>query len=51
MCSFLVSLVGLGYEVVVVLDVCELLPNAATEVSSGCELLLACGDRRALLLG
>ena len=35
---------------VVVLDVCELLPNAAAKVSPGCELLLACGDRRVLLL-
>jgi hypothetical protein len=43
--------VGLGYDVVLVLDVCELLPNASAEVWLCCMLLLHCGDRRTPLLG
>jgi hypothetical protein len=43
--------VGLGYDVVVVLDVCELLPNAAAEVWLCCIVLLHCGERHTLPLG
>jgi hypothetical protein len=43
--------VGLGYDVVVVLDVCELLPNAAAEVWLCCIVLLHCSERHTLPLG